>query len=138
MENYDLVINYNNSKDYSLDKIEKMANGKILVIDDYPKFLSLCRLKYNVEFMKEKLTDLYYEDDFEDLANSIETYCNEKDIPLNMCVLTSETSLKMRCSKDFSGNKVIILTKQAKKFEKLAEKIQNKKFFINKNPFTKG
>lgn len=109
---------------------------QIYVFDDLARYRKLGELKYNVKYITAFSIDLYYSsDDFEDMIELAQDYCDSSIISLNIYKNAQPLEIKMRSYKDTSSKIIMILTRKEEEFIGLKKELDKKLIFINSNPF---
>lgn len=90
--------------------------------------------KNNIIAISLNAIDIFYDsEDFEDIVNALELYCDSKYIDYHTYKIKNKYSIKLVSDKEAKPNKAIILTKNN---EKYANTTYYKEIYINQNPFT--
>lgn len=111
---------------------------KIICIDDINKYNTyLCKKIQNVEFYTYNYMDFYTDsDEFEELTELIYNYAENNFISIESY---SEFNLDeaLKIMQKGLGREIILLTNNEDTKKKFKDKFNNKKIYINENPFEK-
>lgn len=90
--------------------------------------------KNNIIAISLNAIDIFYDsEDFEDIVNTLELYCDSKYIDYHTYKIKNQYSIKLVSNKEVKPNKAVILTKNN---EKYTNTTYYKEIYINQNPFT--
>lgn len=128
--------------DFKTDKMVYMENqcscevDKIICIDEINRYNSYLKEgKNNVKFYSFNYLDLYSDsDEFEEIEELIYQFAKNNEIPIETySELAIDEAVAMIANG--LGKNIVVLTNDKETKEIFEEKIENKKLYINKNPF---
>lgn len=131
-----LLKRYNTDKLIYQEKYNENNVDKIICIDDINQYnIYLQEKNAKAKFYSFNYIDFYSDcDEYEELEELIYKFAEENQIPIE---IYSELDLEeaVQMIKNGLGRNVIVLTKSNNTKNKFEENIENKKLYINKNPF---
>lgn len=122
---------------YSSDKKQEAENvDKIICIDDINKYNSYLREKnIKARFYSFSYLDFYSDsDEYEEIEEMIYRFAEENQIPIEV-YSELEINEAIQMMKNGLGKSAVILTNNEETKRTFEENIQNKKLYINRNPF---
>jgi len=129
-------------KDFQKDEHVYLSNqnqeevNKIICIDDINKYNSYLREKNSkAKFYSFNYIDFYCDsEELEEITELIYSYAEENQIPIETySELDVDEAIQM--IESGRGKSLVLLTNKKETKEKFEKRIQNKKIYINKNPF---
>ena len=134
-KNQNVVIDYMNVKDLNQFIKDKDLNY-VYVFDDKEKYAELDNMGIKVIMQPLFTMDLYAEsEDYKFLENLLENYCEMNLINLNVYEGKSIQYIYKNALNKGSSNGILILTDKFGDAEKVKNNLDDKKVYINYNPF---
>ena len=138
---FGLYLNDDGPKVVKYMNVEEFKNinaDDIVVIDDKSKYFFLRdELKIKVRYASLLNIDLYTDFDNSSITNTINDYCNQKFIGLDIHKNESLDDFVEETNKYEGGNIALILTKEHINQMDISDKLPDKKVYFNCNPFAK-
>lgn len=134
-KNHNEIIDYMNVKDLNQFIKDKDINY-VYVFDNKEKYAELDKMGVKVIMQPLFTMDLYTEsDDYKFLENLLENYCEMNLINLTVYESKSAQYIYKNSLNKGSSNAILILTDKFGEAEKVKNNLEDKKVYINFNPF---